>query len=321
MSWWHECHDIMSRYIRSRDMCSSSCPLSPSCQYPLFKCLPLPRLPQSPLHWPAECVVNSIEIIWNDQYYITPTSSHQTDHKNHHLQCEQRARGYNKYITSERCSSFIIGFDDVMMMTFDSKTHVYSDTCLPSDPWPLCPRVAWSTCPRPPPPSTRLMSLSAPHIFAYCEMLPQWSLATPTHETGNRCQCNDNNIQEMDSRLSGLCSWFRQISRNVADKGGRLLVLPGLGLKCHWDWDQVQRDSQWRRYWGGGSRIDTRCLPGINELTLSLPITSPRLSQSEASIQLTWSLSANERPVSAPDNIFLLTPGGHHSLTRTNTKI
>ena len=109
----------------------------------------------------------------------------------------------NKYITSERCSSFIIAFDDVMMMTFDSSTHIPR---LPSDPWPLCPRVAWSTCPRPPPPSTRLMSLSAPHIFAYCEMLPQWSLATPTHETGNRCQCNDNNIQEMDSRLSGLCS-------------------------------------------------------------------------------------------------------------------
>ena len=62
--------------------------------------------------------------------------------------------------------------------------------CDPGDYDHVCPMLQWSLVPP--------MSHCQEDIFAYCEMLPRphW-----THETSNRCQCNDNNIQrkkEMD---------------------------------------------------------------------------------------------------------------------------
>ena len=106
-------------------------------------------------------------------------------------------------------------------------------------------------------------------IFAYCEMLPHW-----THETSNRCQCNDNNIQrkkKMDPAIVVtvivFCDSdkFQGTSRTKEDGYcclGWAWIVTETGIK----YKETLNVSQWPRYW---EEEGLWWLPGINELTLS----------------------------------------------------
>lgn len=149
--------------------------------------------------------------------------------------------GMNARMKNENESIFL-RCDDIHDI-YDGCEHIKTVPDLGYDH--VCP---WSSGHLSPPP---LMSHCQPRTYLHIvKCYPRhW-----THETGNQChqcQCNNNNIQkgEMWTLLPPIVTIVFVILTNLKERRGQRrtvtgsVSLPGLGLNCHRDCDQLQRES------------------------------------------------------------------------------
>ena len=162
---WHHVTNVTWHQLRPRDMCLRLSPVTKlsisSIQMSLslrLACLSVRSSGHQRAGW---IELKSFEM-------INITSPHWTDPKNHHLQCAHWARVDKNCLRSTpnvfTSSRIII----VEVMKFKWHLRCLNMMWTRWWWWPRVPMVQWSLVLRPP-----HVTLSAPDIFAYCEMLPR----------------------------------------------------------------------------------------------------------------------------------------------------